>query len=143
MCSRADPQGRQAGAHRRPTYRCPYRDHVWADRFDGSLEDVFELQDQIALSVAGVIEPALQAAEIRRSTAQSISDVTAYDLYLRALAAFFPVTKDGVVEARQLLEQAIAIDPHYAPALSWAAHCHLRLVIEGSAGFGDLPPQGG
>jgi adenylate cyclase len=105
--------------------------HVWAGHFDGSLEDVFQLQDQIALSVAAVIEPALQAAEIRRSTAQSTNDVTAYDLYLRALAAFFPVTKEGVIEAQRLLEQAIEIDPHYAPALSWAAHCHLRLVIEG------------
>src|SRR5207249_4957241 len=89
--------------------------HLWAGHFDGSLEDVFELQDQIAVSVAGVIEPALQAAEIRRSTARQTSDLTAYDLYLRALAAFFPVTKDGVNEARRLLEQAIAIDPHYAP----------------------------
>src|SRR5206468_12305643 len=107
--------------------------HLWAGRFDGSLEDVFELQDQIARNVAGVIEPALQAAEIRRSTARPTNDRTAYDLYLRALAAFFPVTKDGVIEAQRLLEQAIAIDPHYAPALSWAAHCHLRLVIEGWA----------
>ena len=107
--------------------------HLWADRFDGSLEDVFELQDQIARGVAGVIEPALQAAEIRRSTARPTNDLTAYDLYLRALAAFFPVTKEGVIEARGLLEQAIAIDPHYAPALSWAAQCHLRLLVEGWA----------
>jgi TolB-like protein len=107
--------------------------HLWAGRFDGSLEDVFELQDQIALSVAGVIEPALQAAEIRRSTARPTNDLTAYDLYLRALAAFFPVTKEGVIEARELLEHAIAIDPRYAPALSWAAQCHLRLVVEGWA----------
>src|SRR5262249_20211604 len=56
-----------------------------------------------------------------------------YDLYLRALAAFFPVTKEGVIEALRLLEQAIAIDPRYAPALSWAAHCHLRLAVEGWA----------
>jgi tetratricopeptide (TPR) repeat protein len=97
------------------------------------LEDVFELQDQIALSVAGVIEPALQAAEIRRSTARPTTDLTAYDLYLRALAAFFPVTKEGVIEAQGLLEEAIAIDRHYAPALSLAAHCHLRLVVEGWA----------
>jgi TolB-like protein/class 3 adenylate cyclase len=105
--------------------------HLWADRFDGSLEDVFDLQDKIALSVAGVIEPALQAAEIHRSTARPTNDPTAYDLYLRALAAFFPVTKEGVIEARGLLEQAITIDPHYAPALSWAAQCHMRLVAEG------------
>jgi TolB-like protein/class 3 adenylate cyclase len=107
--------------------------HVWAGHFDGRLENVFELQDQIALAVAGVIEPALQAAEIRRSTARATSDPTAYDLYLRALAAFFPVTKEGVIEARDLLEQAVAIDRHYAPALSWAAHCYLRLVVEGWA----------
>jgi len=59
--------------------------HLWADRFDGSMEDVFELQDKVALSVAGVIEPALQEAEIRRSAAHPTSDLTAYDLYLRAL----------------------------------------------------------
>src|SRR5262249_10427989 len=95
--------------------------HLWADRFDGSLEDVFELQDKVAVSVAGVIEPALQAAEMRRSAARPTTDLTAYDLYLRALAAFFPITKDRLVEALGLLEQAIAIDRHYGPALSWAA----------------------
>src|ERR1700716_2819809 len=66
--------------------------HLWADRFDGSLEDVFELQDKIAVSVAGVIEPALQAAEMRRSAARPTTDLTAYDLYLRAIAVSFPVT---------------------------------------------------
>ena len=63
--------------------------HFWADRFDGSPEDVFELQDKIAVSVAGVIEPALQAAEMRRSVARPTTDLTAYDLYLRALAIIF------------------------------------------------------
>ena len=58
--------------------------HLWADRFDGSLEDVFDLQDKVASSVAGVIEPALQAAEMRRSAARPTTDLTAYDLYLRA-----------------------------------------------------------
>ena len=107
--------------------------HLWADRFDGSLEDVFELQDKVAVSVAGVIEPALQAAEMRRSAARPTTDLTAYDLYLRALAAFFPITKERIVEALGLLEQAIAIDRHYGPALSWAAICHLRLVSDGWA----------
>jgi adenylate cyclase len=104
--------------------------HLWADRFDGLLEDVFDLQDKIAVSVAGVIEPALQAAEMRRSAARPPTDLSAYDLYLRALAAFFPIRKEGLVTALELLEQAIAIDPHYGPALSWAAICHLRLVTE-------------
>ena len=107
--------------------------HLWADRFDGSLEDVFELQDKIAVSVAGVIEPALQAAEMRRSAARPTTDLTAYDFYLRALAAFFPITKERIFEALGLLEQAIAIDRHYGPALSWAAICHLRLVNDGWA----------
>jgi TolB-like protein len=107
--------------------------HLWADRFDGSLEDVFELQDKIAVSVAGVIEPALQAAEMRRSAERPTSDLTAYDLYLRALAAFYPNTKERTFEALSLLEQAIAIDRHYGPALAWAANCHMRLVRDGWA----------
>jgi len=107
--------------------------HLWADRFDGSLDDVFDLQDKIALSVAGVIEPALQAAEMRRSAARPTADLSAYDLYLRALATIFPITKERIFEALGLLEQAIAIDPRYGPALSWATICHLRLVNDGWA----------
>jgi TolB-like protein/class 3 adenylate cyclase len=107
--------------------------HLWASRFDGSLEDIFELQDQVAVSVAGVIEPALQAAEMRRSAERPTTDLGAYDLYLRALAAFYPITKERVVEALGLLEQAIGIDRHYGPALTWAAVCHLQLVTDGWA----------
>jgi adenylate cyclase len=107
--------------------------HLWADHFDGSLEDIFELQDRAALSVAGVIEPTLQAAEMRRSAARPTIDLSAYDLYLRALATFFPVTKERIFEALGLLEQAIAVDRHYGPALSWAATCHLTLVRDGWA----------
>ena len=107
--------------------------HLWADRFDGSLEDVFELQDKIAVSVAGVIEPALQAAEMRRSAARPTTNLTAYDLYLRALALYFPITRERMFEALGLFEQAIAIDRHYGPALAWAALCHMRLVSDGWA----------
>jgi TolB-like protein/class 3 adenylate cyclase len=107
--------------------------HLWADRFDGSLEDVFELQDKVAVSVAGVIEPALQAAEMRRSAARPTTDLGAYDLYLRALVAFLPITKERIMEALGLLEQAIAIDRRYAPALSWAALCNAYFVRDGWA----------
>jgi TolB-like protein/class 3 adenylate cyclase len=107
--------------------------HLWADRFDGSLEDVFDLQDKVATSVAGVIEPALQAAEMRRSAARPTTDLSAYDLYLRALATFFPVTRVRIVEALGLFEQAIAIDRHFGPALSWAAMCQSRLYFDGWA----------
>jgi adenylate cyclase len=107
--------------------------HLWADPFDGSLEDVFELQDRVAVSVAGVIEPALQAAEMRRSAAPPTADLTAYDLYLRAFATLFPITKERTLEALRLLEQAIAVDRHYGPALALAAICHLTLVRDGWA----------
>jgi adenylate cyclase len=107
--------------------------HLWADRFDGSLEEVFALQDKIAVSVAGVIEPTLQAAEMRRSAARPTTDLTAYDLYLRALAAFYPRTKARILEALGLLERAISIDGHYGPALVWAANCHRTLVRDGWA----------
>jgi len=106
--------------------------HLWADRFDGSLEDVFELQDKVASSVAGVIEPALQAAETARSTYRPTNDLTAYDLYLRAYE--MSLSSAGKIrEALRLAEQAIARDPHYGPALGWAALCCYRLVDGGQS----------
>jgi adenylate cyclase len=106
--------------------------HLWADRFDGLLEDVFDLQDKVASSVAGVIEPALQAAEIRRSAERPTSDLTAYDLYLRALS-LYEGGRAGVREALQLLGRAIERDPGYGAALALAAHCHQVLDIIGWA----------
>jgi TolB-like protein/class 3 adenylate cyclase len=105
--------------------------HLWADRFDGSLEDVFDLQDKVASSVAGVIEPALQAAETARSANRPTTDLTAYDLYLRAYAMFLS-SAARVPEALRLLDQAIARDPWYGPALAWAAICCMRLSTDGS-----------
>jgi TolB-like protein/class 3 adenylate cyclase len=104
--------------------------HLWADRFDGLIEDVFELQDKVASSVAGVIEPALQAAETTRSAGRRTDDLTAYDLYLRAYAMTLSSTRE-VPEALRVLEQAIARDPRYGPALAWAAVCCFRLVGDG------------
>jgi TolB-like protein len=103
--------------------------HLWADRFDGLLEDVFELQDRVAISVAGVIEPALQAAEIRRSSDRPTRDLTAYDLYLQAIAQF--PSERGIVAALDLLRRAIERDPYYASALAGAAFCHMRLHLSG------------
>jgi TolB-like protein/class 3 adenylate cyclase len=111
--------------------------HLWADRFDGSLEDVFELQDQVAAGVAGVIEPALQAAETARSAHRPTRDLSAYDLYLRALAM------SPTPQAFQLLEEAIARDPHYGPALALAANWSMNLVSDGSAPDRDANRQKG
>jgi TolB-like protein/class 3 adenylate cyclase len=105
--------------------------HLWADRFDGSLEDVFELQDKIAVSVAGVIEPTLQAAEIRHSANRPTNDLTAYDLYLRGLHHWSTYEKEHVVQALDLLGRAIERDPHCGPALALAAHCHHLLEVNG------------
>jgi TolB-like protein/class 3 adenylate cyclase/Flp pilus assembly protein TadD len=105
--------------------------HLWADRFDGSLEDVFELQDHVAINVAGVIEPTLQTAEIRRSSERSTSDLTAYDLYLRALPAAMSGEKSGYIEALDLLGRAIERDPQYGPSLAFAAVCHTGLWVSG------------
>ncbi len=102
--------------------------HLWADRFDGSLEDVFNLQDKVAASVAGVIEPALQAAETARSAARPTADLTAYDLYLRGYAMFFS-SAQRIPEALRLMEQGIARDPHYGAALAWAAYCCMWQVF--------------
>jgi TolB-like protein len=104
--------------------------HLWADRFDGSLQDVFELQDKVAISVAGVIEPTLQVAETARLAKRPTDDLTAYDLYLRAYAMYFTSAKE-IPDALRLLEEAIERDPGYGPALAWAAACCLRLCMDG------------
>jgi len=103
--------------------------HLWADRFDGSLEDVFDLQDRVATSVAGVIEPALQAAETARSVNRPTNDLSAYDAFLRAYAMFW--TSSQVPAALRLLEDAINRDPNYGPALAWASTCCDRLIVDG------------
>src|ERR1700730_2659915 len=102
--------------------------HLWADRFDGSLEDVFELQDKVASSVAGVIEPALQAAAIRLSTIRPTHDLTAYDLYLQALPDWGSLEKGRTLRALDLLGKAIERDPQYGPALALAARCRCSLA---------------
>src|SRR5271170_1936005 len=103
--------------------------HLWADRFDDSLEDVFELQDKVASSVAGVIEPALQAAETERSAGRPTVDLTAYDLYLRGYAMALSSARQ-IPEALRLMEQALARDPCYGPALAWAAFCCFRMDVD-------------
>jgi TolB-like protein/Tfp pilus assembly protein PilF len=108
--------------------------HLWADHFDGSLEEIFQLQDRVAVSAAGVIETTLQASEVRRSSGRPTQDLTAYDFYLLALANFPWMGKEQLLEALDLLERAIARDPFYGPARAWAAICHLRLCYDGWAG---------
>jgi adenylate cyclase len=105
--------------------------HLWADRFDGSLEDVFELQDEVALSVAGVIEPTLRQSEIERARRKRPDSLDAYDLYLRALPyAFTPMPEDAD-EALPLLGKAIELEPDYAAAHAIIAWCHEARYLRG------------
>jgi tetratricopeptide (TPR) repeat protein len=103
--------------------------HLWADRFDGTLEDVFNLQEKVASSVARVIEPALQAAKTARSASRPTDALTAYDLYLRSYAMLWASARH-VPEALHLVEQAVERDPRYGRALAWVAYCCLRLLLD-------------
>jgi adenylate cyclase len=109
--------------------------HIWADRFDGALDDIFELQDQVASSVAGAIEPKLRQSEIERASRKPTANLSAYDLYLRALAQSYRYTEEGLAEAVVLLRQALAIDPSYAPAAALVGWCR---VVQRAQGWGAL-----
>jgi adenylate cyclase len=98
--------------------------HVWADKFEGGLEDVFELQDRITETVVAAIEPSLQVAEIRRSSFKPTDSLDAYDLYLRALTQFYVMSREGLEDALQLLNKAIELDSDYAFAKAFAAQIH-------------------
>jgi tetratricopeptide (TPR) repeat protein len=105
--------------------------HLWADRFEGLLEDVFELQDKVAISVAGVIEPTLRQAEIERARRKRPDSLDAYDLYLRALPyAFTPMPADAD-KALPLLGRAIELEPDFVAAHAIIAWCHEQRYLRG------------
>jgi TolB-like protein/class 3 adenylate cyclase len=114
--------------------------HLWADRFEGSLEDVFDLQDKVAISVAGAIVPKLRQSEIERASRKPTANLTAYDLYLRALAQSYRITEEGFAEAVVLARQALAIDPSYAPAAAMVGWCRTlqRVQAWGALSANDI-----
>ena len=105
--------------------------HLWADRFEGSLEDVFDLQDRIAFGVAGVIEPTLRHAEIERARRKRPDNLEAYDLYLRALPFAFIGMPETAQKALDLLDKAVAIEPEYGAAHGFIAFCHENRYLRG------------
>ncbi|HTB04679.1 MAG TPA: winged helix-turn-helix domain-containing protein [Bradyrhizobium sp.] len=105
--------------------------HLWADRYDGDLNDVFDLQDRITESVVAAIEPTLQFAEIERHKHDRPNELDAYDLLLRAYRLENEFTVDSMAAALDCLDQALAIDPTYAPAMAAAAYCHAQRHFQG------------
>jgi len=102
--------------------------HVWAEKFDGDLADIFDLQDRITESIVGAIEPSLLSAEIARAEHKPTANLDAYDLYLRAWALYGSMNRSTIRNAIELLMAAIALDPTYAQAKALAAICHGDLV---------------
>jgi tetratricopeptide (TPR) repeat protein len=98
--------------------------HLWAERFDGALEDIFDLQDQVTASVVGAIAPRLEQAEIERTRRKPTGNLDAYDYYLRGLAGVHEWTKEGNAEALSNLYLAIELDPKFATAYGLAARCY-------------------
>ena len=110
--------------------------HVWAQRYDRALDDIFALQDELTMSVIGAIEPSLRQAEIERAKRKRPDSLDAYDLYLRALPNAYTSTLEAVDKALPLLQQAIAIEPDYA-----AAHAAIALCHHGRYQRGDLDEE--
>ena len=98
--------------------------HLWAEHFDGGLEDIFDLQDRVTASVVGAIAPKLERAEIERAERKPTESLDAYDYFLRGMAAFHKWNKDTNNEALALFYKAIELDPNYAAAWAMAARSY-------------------
>jgi len=126
MCWRAACARRARGSASRPQLiEAETGAHLWADRFDGVLEDVFDLQDRITAAIVGILEPNLRRAEIERALRKRPDSLDAYDLYLRALPHFMSAMPEDAAVGMGLLEEALKLDPNYA-----AAHGYLALALE-------------
>jgi len=103
--------------------------HLWAEHYDGVIEDVFDLQDMITASVVGAIQPSIRAAEIERARRKRPESLDAYDLVMQALPSVWSLEYDANREATRLLEKALRLDPTYPLALSLAAWCRGQRVV--------------
>ena len=100
--------------------------HVWSSRFDGAIDEFFDLEDRITEQVAGALQPSIRVAEIERSRRKRPQDLGCYDYTMRAMPYVWALEKDGISQALELLERALEIDPGYPLALSLAGWCHAQ-----------------
>ena len=103
--------------------------HVWSSRFDGAIEDFFDLEDRITEQVAGALQPSIRIAEIERSRRKRPQDLGSYDFTMRAMPHVWALEKEESAKALDLLEKALAIDPKYPLALSLAGWCHAQRAV--------------
>jgi len=105
--------------------------HVWADRYERELGDIFALQDEMTTNIVGALVPSVERAEMQRACRSPPRSLDAYDLYLRAMAALYAWTREGTDEALQLLDQALALDPTFVAAMLLAENCWGRRFVQG------------
>jgi len=105
--------------------------HIWADRFDGAIEDIFDLQDQLTANVVGAIAPKMEQAEIERARRKPNANLDAYDYYLRGLAQVYQATMHANDDALRLFYKAVELDPNFASAYGMAAWCYAWRKMNG------------
>ena len=103
--------------------------HVWSSRYDGIIDDIFNLQDRITEQVAGALQPSIRIAEIERSRRKRPQDLGAYDYTMRAMPHVWTLEKEESAKALELLDKALALDPKYPLALSLAGWCHAQRAV--------------
>ena len=100
--------------------------HIWAQKFDRDLVDIFELQDEISQRIAAIVQPELERAEEKRSVVKKPQNLDAWDYYQRGISLLYKFTKEGNERAREMFEKALALDPNYSQAFSGLAYSHHR-----------------
>jgi adenylate cyclase len=107
--------------------------HIWADRFERDLTDVFALQDEVTIAVVSAVQPKLLQTEIAMAARRRPENLTAYDFYLRAMQQYYLSTRQGLAEALWLAHRAFELDPRFGPAAALAGACHTCNVVFGFA----------
>jgi adenylate cyclase len=105
--------------------------HIWADRFERDLTDVFALQDEVTVAVVSAIQPKLLQTEIAIATRRRPENLTAYDFFLRAMQQFYLTTREGLAEAMRLAHRALELDPRFGLVAALAGLCHMNNVLWG------------